>query len=533
MSLQGLDSELPAPKPEKKSSRFWKVLAVAVVLIVAGGIFTWYSSTPGGNLEMQQISRAYNDWAQSLAPPTPTIHPGLIHPAQGPNESVFFFAATAPTVGVYAMERGDTMFSDSLTIYAFTPLSQSGTKLTLNFYSPLTVYVKNPGTNFTSIETRYTILNGTVSVTIPPLASFDQENVDLPVAFQTQLVNVTMGGQVIFQFYHRTLPSYLAAPPSTQGELFTQTEEYMLGTIVVAGLALSAAAATARRTGYIPSMGRWGWTGAVALVIAGFGIFYEYQAALTINTVPYTYLPSFVGFYFLSLQFVRPSTYTWLFEMIEASSLTPSQYVRSLEIIPSSVDEGEPKVATDSWRDFARGRYAVLRFIKEERELEKDDDSFENERVLIESEYWYFDVPNAPGYRVFKVKEHLQRVEEEDDLYYRVVLAMIHTKDVEEFLSDLRTVESISQQKHELTIRNRWLRNNVISSANVIVSRIVTRLMGTTPSRRILNQSKFTELVESGMSKADIEKAAGAEKKPEVGKEGTAPSPEGQGGDTA
>ena len=59
----------------------------------------------------------------------------------------------------------------------------------------------------------------------------------------------------------------------------------------------------------------------------------------------------------------------------------------------------------------------------------------------------------------------------------------------------------------------------------MIASRVIARLMGTTPSRRILNSSDFVELIESGKSRQDIEKRGGGrEVGDEPAKEGTAPA---------
>ena len=523
-----LDARNAPPRPKSfTSTRFFKVILVLVLLIVASAVWGWYSQTPDGSLQTSRLSADWNGWTSSLAPPVPTVHSGLIHPATGPGQSVYFFTTSTPQTSQYAMEQGDTMFGDNLLVYGFTPLASNTTRLTFTSYSPVQIVVHDPKTNASILETRYTIRNSTTSVSFPPHASFAPVNVTLPVTSQTQLVNVSIGSVSVFYFYHHTFPSYLAAPPSTQGALFSETEDYVIGSLVVAAIALVAASATAKRTGYIPSMGRWGWVGAMVLLMGGFGVFYEYQAALTLASVPYTLLPSFVGFYFVSLQVVRPPTYPWLFESIDTSALTPSKYLRQIDIIPSSVDEGEPRVARDSWSEFIRGKHLLLRFVKEEKELAPEEDSFEGERVLLQNEYWYFDVSNSPGYRVFIVKEPLRLLEDEDESFYRVVLASPHMKDVEEFTSDLRTVETISAQKHELTVRNRYLRNNVISSANVIASRVISRLMGTTPSRRILNTSEFVEAIESGKSRKDLVRDAGAEKGETVGKEGTATQAEG------
>ena len=134
-----------APKPRGfTSTRFFKVLLVLVLLVVSAGVWGWYSQTPNGSVEVQHLSLDYSNWASSLAPPIPTVHSGLIHPATGPNSSVFFFTTSTPQTSQYAMEPGDTMFGDSITVYGFTPLATNATHLTFTSYTAVVVAVKDP-----------------------------------------------------------------------------------------------------------------------------------------------------------------------------------------------------------------------------------------------------------------------------------------------------------------------------------------------------------------------------------------------------
>ena len=328
-------------------------------------------------------------------------------------ESSFIFPFyNHPTEDKVPLRQFETLYANKLIVYALGYGESGEEVLKVRMYRLEMIETGN-GTKeqiFDEMEFDF-ILSATKFKVV-------ENSLELPRHDQEYKIEIySQSGRRVFVFSHLTHPVYLPAEQHTQGSLFLDRLVYILSALLLSLMGLALARFTVDRKKVVPQVG----TGTALWFMTMSGIMIYFSATILIYTFGiidlwWTYLPLLFSSYLFGFSIIKPNTVNLYFMKTLESNIP----LKELDSIKAVKRQNQLYNALISWKDFIIGKEQKIDF--------------------GESYYWYWHIKNSDD----RIYIHKSITKEE---MIKVELGGIHFKDVDKFLSELKTVESISEQK--------------------------------------------------------------------------------------
>jgi len=371
----------------------WRALIIIVIIIMMGLVLI--SSPP--EIKTYEI---------------PEPREGLIVSARSDNAFLFLFYEH-PDEGPCPLCQYDTLYSNELYIYALSYTNATYENLTLHMYRLEERTVGNE-----TILVKVDVQNITITLTLTRFKMVENK-IELPTHHKKYTCEIfTASGRKIFTFYHETHPIFLPAKRYTLGSLFMDRLGYILGAVVVCFIALGACRFTIDKRKIVPRMslgtGLWLITiMAIMIYVSARVLIYTFG----LLNVLWTYAPIGAAAYLFGFALMKPPSKTIYF-MRTVDATEPTKELMAIEVIEK---DGKLWVADIGWKDFIFGRKTEVRIEGKPK--------------------WHWKILNSDD--IMYIFKDIQ----EDGNIIRVELEGIHEIDVDRWMSDLKSVESIAREK--------------------------------------------------------------------------------------
>ncbi len=349
-----MSEEVEEPQPARPSRFKWIALACALIfgLLFLAGHFGWRLP----EVKLPEFEGPYR---------------GFYRGKVASDNTLWFIFYEHPQWGLQPLLDGKTLHSNTLKLAVFAP-GHSELEVELRFWREEET---ENGTRIVGLRT--------LREKVRPMGAYGLIDLELPIHVSLHRMQLTYGGEVIWDGWHQTKKAYLPAPRYTLGSLAVDRMVYISGAAIVCFAAIGVAKEAINRVKAVPRVRSWIVFLAVEAIIviaAASAWWYIYHVAL-IN-VAWTYAPIFLSAFIFGVFIMKPKPDTWFFIKLNDVGEVPQAEIYLCEV---AWDGEQPILADISWRDFLRGRRKLVRI---------DGDPV-----------WWFDVPGTTRDRLYYVKE--------------------------------------------------------------------------------------------------------------------------------